>query len=400
MTPDRLFKSFFMGGFECSTHYTRERRRLDVIAATRHDVSAATDYEHLHGVGIRTVRDGLRWHLIEKEPGQYDFSSVLPVVRAARDTGTQVIWDLCHYGWPDFVDIYRPEFARRFAGLAAAFTRLLLDETEAVPFICPINEISFFAWAGGDVGYFNPHSVSRGLELKAQLARASIEGIEAIWAVNPSSRICHIDPVIHIMPRTSEPEEIAKTEEMRASQYEAWDMIAGRQWPMLGGDEKYLDVIGVNYYSDNQWMHEETHKGPTIFRGQPGYRPLRSILREVYERYRRPMFIAETGIEGDARPEWLAFVAGEARAAIKSGVDLQGLCLYPVLNHPGWDDERHCRNGLLDYEDGTGNRQVFEPLAREIRLQSFLMEENTGTQDSSFTTSGENRDLTPNEVMV
>ena len=35
------------------------------------------------------------------------------------------------------------------------------------------------------------------------------------------------------------------------------------------------------------------------------YRPLHDMLREAHERVRRPLFIAETGIEDAARPEWL-----------------------------------------------------------------------------------------------
>src|SRR5437773_9436671 len=32
-----LFKSFFLGGFECSTHRTTGGKRLDLIASTAHD---------------------------------------------------------------------------------------------------------------------------------------------------------------------------------------------------------------------------------------------------------------------------------------------------------------------------------------------------------------------------
>ena len=35
-------------------------------------------------------------------------------------------------------------------------------------------------------------------------------------------------------------------------------------------------------------------------------------------------------------------------------------------NHPGWDNDRHCCNGLWDYSDETGNREIYEPLAEEI----------------------------------
>ena len=65
-----------MGGFECATHRRRDRTRIDVIARTQHDRLCAYDYQLLASAGIRTVRDGLRWHLIEANEGQYDWSSI------------------------------------------------------------------------------------------------------------------------------------------------------------------------------------------------------------------------------------------------------------------------------------------------------------------------------------
>src|SRR5215204_2486624 len=96
-----LFKSFFLGGFECSTHRLASGKRLDLITATRHDCHVAADYARLRARGISTVREGIRWHLIERAPYRYDFDSVLPMLRAARAAGIQVVWDLCHFGWPD-----------------------------------------------------------------------------------------------------------------------------------------------------------------------------------------------------------------------------------------------------------------------------------------------------------
>ena len=69
------FDSFFMGGFECATHRRRDGLRIDVTATTGHDMSAKEDYLLLQKAGVRTVRDGLRWHLIEAVPGIYDWSS-------------------------------------------------------------------------------------------------------------------------------------------------------------------------------------------------------------------------------------------------------------------------------------------------------------------------------------
>lgn len=116
-----MFKSFLMGGFECSTHRNGSRKRLDVIAASRHDEFAREDYQRLLDIGIGTARDGLRWHLIEAGPGSFDMSSMDAQIEAANATGLQVIWDLFHFGYPDHIDILSDTFPERFAayGLAA-----------------------------------------------------------------------------------------------------------------------------------------------------------------------------------------------------------------------------------------------------------------------------------------
>ena len=47
----------------------------------------ARDYAQCRELGFRTLRDGLRWHLIEKAPGKYDWSSWLPMLEAAEEAG-------------------------------------------------------------------------------------------------------------------------------------------------------------------------------------------------------------------------------------------------------------------------------------------------------------------------
>ncbi|HWN95207.1 MAG TPA: hypothetical protein VNT99_09250, partial [Methylomirabilota bacterium] len=61
---ERLFPSFFMGGFECSTHKLNEAKRLDLTASTQHDRFARQDYRRLMEQGMRVARDGVRWHII------------------------------------------------------------------------------------------------------------------------------------------------------------------------------------------------------------------------------------------------------------------------------------------------------------------------------------------------
>src|SRR6185436_3497570 len=123
------FASFFMGGFECSTHRLRSGRRLDVLGATGHDRFARQDYQRLADRGMYTARDGLRWHLIETSPGVYDFSGVVPMLQAAHDTGVLVIWDILHYGWPDDLDIFSDTFVKRLAAFSQAFVQVAVQTT-------------------------------------------------------------------------------------------------------------------------------------------------------------------------------------------------------------------------------------------------------------------------------
>jgi hypothetical protein len=371
-----LFPSFFLAGFECSAHRRCDRKRLDLIAASSHDRFVRSDYQAVRRFGLHTVRDGLRWHLIEATRGEYDWTSFLPMLRASAEAQVEVLWDLLHYGWPDHIDVWSPDFVKRFGDFSYAVARLLEAHGAQRPFISPINEISFLSWSGADEAWINPFTRKRGFELKCQLVRATIASIDAIRAVLPRARFVQCEPAIHIAADPSRPQDRAAAEGFRLFQFQTLDMLSGRAFRQLGGGPAYVDIVGVNYYNNNQWVHN----GRTIWPGDVLYRPFREILREFFERYRCPVLVAETGCEGDDRPHWFRYICGEARAAIGQGVPLEGICLYPVANHPGWDDDRHCPNGLLGYPDSEGRREVFRPLALELARQHGIFAELFGAE--------------------
>jgi hypothetical protein len=53
-------------------------------------------------------------------------------------------------------------------------------------------------------------------------------------------------------------------------------------------------------------------------------------------------------------------------------VPVEGICIYPIIDYPGWDNERHCPCGLLGAAQPLSTRPVYEPLAAELRRQQAI----------------------------
>lgn len=365
------FNSFFMGGFDCASQRRRDGARVDSLVAQKHDRFTALDYAAVAAHGLRTVRDGLRWHLIEPVRGSYDWSSWRPMLRAAREAGVQVIWDLWHYGHPDWLDIWSPDFVERMAAFAEAAAAVFAEETGETPIWCPLNEISYFAYMAGDQAEWLPYAAGEGVALKRQLIRAAVAATDAVRRVDPRARILWCEPCVHIVPQSLGAADVTEARLMAEAQWEAFDMLAGRREPELGGRPDILDIVGLNFYSHNQW----TPAGNFVPLGHHSWRPFSTMLTDIASRYGRPVMVAETGAEGSARAAWLGYVASEVEEARASGVPVQGVCLYPICNYPGWNDGRLCPTGLLGMADDQGVRPVHQPLARELRRRQEDIEQ-------------------------
>jgi len=364
------FDSFFMAGFECSSHRRRDGVRLDLIRATGHDRHVLPDYALCRTLGFRTLRDGVRWHLIEKARGQYDWSSWLPMLEAAEEAGVQVIWDLFHYGSPDCVDQGASDFPERFTEFAIAAVELQQSISKRPPLLCPLNEINFLSWAVDD-GYFPPAGPMEKGWFKRQLVRTAVMASKAIKQRWPETTLIWAEPLIHVAPRDRRRETVRAAQRNRAGMFEAYDWILGLAEPELGGDRSLVDVIGLNYYPHNQWYL----KGPTIPMGHHEYRPLADMLVEMAQRYGKPLMLSETGAEGTAKPSWLHYVSNEVRTAMRSGTDIRGVCWYPITSYPGWDNSRQAETGLLSSVVANGTRHIDERLFEEFELQRTLFAE-------------------------
>src|SRR5690348_13536769 len=145
------FKSFWMAGYECSDKLNAFGNRVDLLNSTKHLDLIYEDYALLKDFNISTVREGIRWSFVEKEPYKYDFSTVAEMIKAAKHYHIQQVWDLCHFGFPADLTPLHPMFAKRFAALCKAFIEFYrsINPSETL-IIIPINEVSFISWLGGE----------------------------------------------------------------------------------------------------------------------------------------------------------------------------------------------------------------------------------------------------------
>jgi hypothetical protein len=111
-------------------------------------------------------------------------------------------------------------------------------------------------------------------------------------------------------------------------------MLSGRLNPGLGGSPGHLDIVGVNYYWTNQW--EITPPGTPLEHDDERHWPLAKLLETVWDRYRADMIITETSHVGERRADWVREVGRESEKALRAGIALRAVCLYPATGMPEW----------------------------------------------------------------
>ena len=369
------FQSFWWGGYECTDQLNAFGNRVDFLPLTGHLQLLDEDYAAQKPFNIGTVREGIRWAMIEKTPYHYDFSTVKTMLDAGRRHGIQQIWDLCHFGYPDDLTPLHPMFARRFAALCRAFVDFYRSERpDDVLIVTPINEVSFISWLGGEANGTSPYCHGQGWRVKYGLMRAYIEGSYALREADPGIRLLTTEPLISISPPPNPwPQHRREAREAHNNQFQATDMLCGRLCPELGGSPELLDIVGFNYYYDNQWqLHPYRKLGWNDVQMDPRWVPLHKLLRKAYQRYGRPFAITETSHPGVDRPIWWRMIAEECAHVLRKGLPLQGVCIYPLIDRPDWDhlDQWH-QSGLWDADlSQPGPARVLHQPSAEALLQA------------------------------
>ena len=377
------FKSFWMAGFECTDMLNAFGNRVDFLHTTGHLSMLAEDYESLNLFKIKTVREGIRWAHIEIKPYEYDWSTVALMIECGKKKQIQQVWDICHFGFPDDLTPLHPMFSSRFAALCRAFIRFYRSvDALSTLIVTPINEVSFISWLGGDACGTAPYCRGYGWEVKYSLMKAYIAGIEAIKEEDNNVRILTTEPLVNMVPPfNATREQFEQSRLIHENQFQVLEMLCGNICPELNGRPHYLDILGFNYYHNNQWITSTFDYLPWKNEfDDPRWKPLSDLLADVFNRYKRPLVLSETSHPKEHRPIWIDFIATECASLLAQQIPLWGVCWYPIIDRPDWDhlDPWH-QSGLWDVKISDQNvpvRHLHQPSAQALLKAQQLIKQS------------------------
>jgi len=331
---------------------------LDEHQLTGHSANWREDLTLLKNLGASAVRYGVSWPTVHIDLDTFDWTVLDEIVPfAVGELGLTIVADLVHYGTPrwltgSFADARYPDAIANFAGAFAA--RYEHQVTHFTPLNEPVTTASFCGlrgvWPPALTGWEGWVSVA------VPIAIGMVKSIRAIRTAQPSAVIVHVEAATLV--GTDEQALLEHAELLRSIGWLPTDLILGKVtpqhrmwWWLLGhgandGDLLWLaeqsvdlDIIGVNYYPDLTPRRLETVQASTVQvsfdRGVEGFK---ETVRAFAARYRLPLLITETSIEGTdaAREAWLRESVEATRQLIAEGIDLRGYTWWPLFDFVDW----------------------------------------------------------------
>lgn len=377
------------GGVECTVNRVGDRR-FDQIARSGH-ASRLDDIDRFADLGLAALRFPLLWdHVQPERHGDPDWRWADRALERLRERGVRPIVGLLHHGFgPPWIDARDPEFAHRFA----RYARQVAERYPWIDAYTPINEPLTTARFSGLYGHWHPHARDDRtfVDLFFAQLNATARAMREIRAVNPGAQLVQTEDLGKVSSTLAlEPQRDFEN----ARRWLTWDVLSGTLtrdhecWsylhaarPAIERDlEHFADgasapnVIGINHYVTSERHLDESVERysldeiggngrevyadvaqvqvPSLVRAGIG-----GLLRESWERYRRPMAITEChiGCTREEQMRWLNETWQAGLRARRHGIDLRAVTSWALLGSYDW-------NSLVTREAGH-----YEPGAFDVR---------------------------------
>jgi dTDP-4-dehydrorhamnose reductase len=382
----------FWGGIESSVVRLRDEWRDQVVETGHHD-RGERDIELLAGLGITAMRYPLLWERHVPDARVWHDRQM----EALRRNGLDVVAGLVHHGsgppGTSLTDPLFPEKLARHAGLMA----------ERYPWVAawtPVNEPLTTARFACLYGHWYPHGRDEGLFLRAvaNQCRAVLFAKRGIRRHVPNASIVQTEDIGRVFATPAVAAQALYENERRwlsldllcghvgrshlwRRRLEAHDVPAAHLDELATG-EAAPDLIGVNHYvTSDRFLDHRVSLYPPHLRGgnggiayadteaarvdldhdSTGWEPR---LREVWDRYRRPMAVTEVHL-GCSDPHesvrWLIEAWQAVHRLRAQGADITAITCWALLGLVDWDTmlrdrRRHYEPGAFDIRSDPPER--------------------------------------------
>jgi dTDP-4-dehydrorhamnose reductase len=378
-------------GIECSYNRVGDRYFDQLERSGLYERVDAID--HLASLGVTAVRFPLLWERVVAL-GERAWEWTDAALEALRGHGITPIVGLMHHGsGPPETGLADDALPERLA----AFARTVAERYPWVEQYTPINEPLTTARFATLYGLWHPHATSPRTFARAMLlqCRAIRDAMRAVRGVNSDAQLVQT-------------EDLGKTHATATLEYQArfenerrwltFDLLAGRvvaqhamatymRWlgvrdrelEALADDPCPPDVIGVNHYLTSErfldhrlqryprhaWGGNERHRYADV----EAVRVLRDgvagpyvLLREAWERYRRPVAVTEVQLActREQQLRWFDEVWNAAARLHREGADVRAVTAWSAFGAHDW-------SSLLTRNDGHYEPGVFDMRAQAPR---------------------------------
>jgi hypothetical protein len=366
-------------GIECSAPRIVGGLRMDELRKTGHTDRYAEDLTLVADFGIRYLRYGIPFHLVDADPSHRDWAWTDAALSALRRAGIEPIVDLLHFGVPDDLEgMGDPRLPARFAAYADAFAR----RYRWVRYYTPVNEPLVAAVFSGALGMWNERR--RG---DAGLV-AAIDALSASQALGMAAVRAHRPDAIFVLSDACEsytaddPAAEPLAAFLQERRFVAWELALGRHpaasvadwlgrhgmtdarmdWFGKAGSDEGC-IVGLDYYRGNEWrVLGDGRTAPARRR-----RGFARLGREYHARFELPFMLSETNIEGPLTARWLAEVWDDALVLRDEGLPIRGVTWYGFVDHVDWDSALTRDRGVVNHCGLVGLDRRPHPWGRTYR---------------------------------
>ncbi len=383
------------GGPECTVNRVGEGF-TDQFALSGHE-HRIDDLDRFASLGITALRTPLLWERVERIGWEWHDE------RMARISalGMRPIAGLIHHGSGPAHTALTDD-----SGFAAGLAAHAAEAARRYPHVrnwTPVNEPLTTARFSALYGLWFPHAQDEVAFYRALLNQidATRLSMRQIRRIIPGARLVQTEDLGRTFA-TSTLARQARHDNLR--RWLTWDLLCGLVRPghrlyrriaahglgerldAIAADPCPPDIIGINHYlTSDRFLDHRTHRYPDQPAGgndkqryvdveairilDPAPSGLTGVIREAWQRYRRPIAITElhNGCTREEQMRWFAQGWATAKHMRAAGVDIRAVTAWSLLGSHGWD---RLLTGPGNYEAGVWDARAEPP--RETAMAGML----------------------------